>query len=57
VLEGGYDLEALAASTRDVIEELGREADEPIASASPDREGWLLDKVVKQLSPYWSLNG
>ncbi len=57
VLEGGYDLQALAASVRDVIEELGREADEPIVSASPDREGWLLDKVCKELSPFWSLEG
>ena len=30
VLEGGYDLQALADSGRAVIDELGREADEPI---------------------------
>ena len=29
-LEGGYDLKALADSGREVIDELGREADEPI---------------------------
>jgi acetoin utilization deacetylase AcuC-like enzyme len=57
VLEGGYDLQALASSVRDVIEELGREADEPITGASPDREGWLLDKVCKQQSPFWKLEG
>jgi acetoin utilization deacetylase AcuC-like enzyme len=57
VLEGGYDLQALAASVHSVIEELGREADEPIAAASPDREGWLLDKVCKELSPFWKLDG
>jgi len=32
-LEGGYDLKALADSGREVIDELGREADEPIAPA------------------------
>ncbi len=32
VLEGGYDLHALADSGRAVIEELGRAADEPIAN-------------------------
>ncbi len=56
-LEGGYDLQALAASARDVIEELGREPDEPIATTSSDREGWLLDKVCKELSPFWNLEG
>lgn len=57
VLEGGYDLQALASSVQGVIEELGREADETIAPASPDREGWLLDKVCKELSPFWKLDG
>src|SRR5579875_356097 len=56
VLEGGYDLQALAASVREVIEELGRDASEPITATSPDREAWLLEKVVKQLSPFWSLS-
>jgi acetoin utilization deacetylase AcuC-like enzyme len=55
-LEGGYDLQALAASARDVIDELGREADEPIAEASSDRDRWLLDKVCKHLSPFWNLD-
>jgi acetoin utilization deacetylase AcuC-like enzyme len=32
-LEGGYDLKALADSGREVIDELGRAADEPIASS------------------------
>jgi acetoin utilization deacetylase AcuC-like enzyme len=32
-LEGGYDLKALADSGREVIDELGREADEPITPA------------------------
>jgi len=56
-LEGGYDLAALASSVRDVIEELGREAGEPIASAPPDREAWLLEKVRKEMSPFWDLDG
>ncbi|HEV3112971.1 MAG TPA: histone deacetylase [Candidatus Binataceae bacterium] len=56
-LEGGYDLQALASSARDVIEELGRDPDEPIATTSSDRERWLLDKVCKELSPFWSLDG
>jgi acetoin utilization deacetylase AcuC-like enzyme len=33
-LEGGYDLKALADSGREVIDELGREADEPITPAA-----------------------
>ena len=56
-LEGGYDLQALAGSAREVIEELGREADEPIVTTSGDRERWLLDKVCKELSPFWNLDG
>jgi acetoin utilization deacetylase AcuC-like enzyme len=56
-LEGGYDLQALAASAGEVIEELGREADEPIAGASSDRVSWLLAKVSKELSPFWNLAG
>ncbi len=32
-LEGGYDLKALADSGRDVIDELGRDDDEPVAGA------------------------
>ena len=56
-LEGGYDLQALASSVREVIEELGREADEPIERSKPDRETWLLDKVCKELSPFWKLAG
>ncbi len=56
-LEGGYDLEALASSVREVIDELGREADEPIEPASSERDRWLLDKVCKGLSPFWNLDG
>jgi acetoin utilization deacetylase AcuC-like enzyme len=56
VLEGGYDLQALASSVHDVIEELGRDANEPIAPSSPDREAWLLEKVATELSPFWSLS-
>ncbi|HZY60517.1 MAG TPA: histone deacetylase [Candidatus Binataceae bacterium] len=56
-LEGGYDLGALASSVREVIEELGCEADERIDSAPADRIGWLLDKVCKELAPFWKLEG
>ncbi len=56
-LEGGYDLQALAASAREVIEELGRDADEPIVTSPGERERWLLDKVSEELSPFWNLDG
>jgi acetoin utilization deacetylase AcuC-like enzyme len=55
VLEGGYDLQALASSVRGVIEELGHDADEPVEPSSPGREGWVLDKVCRHLSPFWTL--
>jgi len=54
VLEGGYDLQALASSVREVVEELGRDAAEPLAPGAPDREAWLLEKVMKELSPFWN---
>jgi acetoin utilization deacetylase AcuC-like enzyme len=56
VLEGGYDLQALASSVHDVIDELGRDADEPIAPSLPEREAWLLEKVIKEQSPFWHLS-
>lgn len=56
VLEGGYDLHALAESTRVVIEELGRAADEPLAPSSIDaRTAPLLDRAVHFLKPYWRI--
>jgi len=56
-LEGGYDLQALAASAQEVIEELGREADEPINTSPGERERWILDKVCKEQSSFWNLGG
>jgi acetoin utilization deacetylase AcuC-like enzyme len=53
-LEGGYDLQALAASGRSVIEELGREADEPLAPAG---DGARVSPIVERsqyfLAHYW----
>ena len=53
-LEGGYDLEALADSGRSVIEELGREADEPIsAAANGDRVIPIIERSHYFLKRYW----
>lgn len=53
-LEGGYDLGALAASGKAVIEEFGRDADEPIALArAPSRATPLIERVLVELSPFW----
>jgi len=56
-LEGGYDLEALAASVQAVLEELGREADEPLTAAPPSpRIGPWLERAQAVLRPYWQLD-
>jgi len=53
-LEGGYDLEALDASGRAVIEEFGRYADEHIAPATGgDRVMPIVDRIKRNLEPYW----
>jgi acetoin utilization deacetylase AcuC-like enzyme len=44
-LEGGYDLKALADSGREVIDELGREADEPIA---PVADGMRVIPIIER---------
>jgi acetoin utilization deacetylase AcuC-like enzyme len=53
-LEGGYDLQALADSGRSVIEELGRDADEPIAPAC---DGTRVIPIIERsqyfLARYW----
>jgi len=55
VLEGGYDLRALADSGRAVIEELGREADEPIIpAASATRALPIIERAKYFLGPYWN---
>jgi acetoin utilization deacetylase AcuC-like enzyme len=56
VLEGGYDLEALGEGGRAVIEELGREADEPIITATPNsRVAPIIERARHFLAPYWPL--
>ena len=54
-LEGGYDLHALAESGRCVIEELGRDPDEPINAA---RNGSRVTPIIERsryfLSRYWN---
>jgi acetoin utilization deacetylase AcuC-like enzyme len=56
VLEGGYDLQALAESARAVIDEFGREADEPIAAVNPgERAAPLLDRATHFLGPHWRI--
>jgi acetoin utilization deacetylase AcuC-like enzyme len=56
VLEGGYDLKALADGGRAVIDELGREADDPIeAELGNPRIAPLIDRARQVLSPYWRL--
>ncbi len=55
-LEGGYDLEAIADSGRAVIEEFGRDADEPIR---PDQDGdrimSMVDRVSQNVGRFWNL--
>jgi acetoin utilization deacetylase AcuC-like enzyme len=53
-LEGGYDLQALADSGRSVLEEMGREADEPLAP--PDDGGRVMPIIERShyfLARYW----
>jgi acetoin utilization deacetylase AcuC-like enzyme len=53
-LEGGYDLQALADSGRSVLEEMGREVDEPLALAD---DGARVMPIVERshyfLARYW----
>jgi len=56
VLEGGYDLKALADGGRALIDELGRDVDEPIDDTSGNaRITPLIDGARRVLSPYWRL--
>jgi acetoin utilization deacetylase AcuC-like enzyme len=57
VLEGGYDLRALADGGRAVIEELGREADEPIAlAANTGRAAQIIERAHYFQAPYWKFD-
>jgi acetoin utilization deacetylase AcuC-like enzyme len=55
-LEGGYDIEGLVGSGRAVLDELGRDADEPIA---PPLDGALvmpmLERVGQGVGRFWNL--
>jgi acetoin utilization deacetylase AcuC-like enzyme len=56
-LEGGYDLRALADSGRAVIDELGREPDEPIASAGrAERAAPIIQRAKYFLRQKWQLD-
>jgi acetoin utilization deacetylase AcuC-like enzyme len=53
-LEGGYDLQALADSGRSVLEEMGREADEPLVPAGDGaRAVPIIERSHHFLARYW----
>jgi len=55
-LEGGYDLEAIAESGREVIDELGRDADEPIRpDAGGDRVMPMIERAAQNVGRFWNL--
>jgi acetoin utilization deacetylase AcuC-like enzyme len=55
-LEGGYDLAALAESGRAVIEEFGREPDEPIHdSRDGDRIMPMIERASHNVGRFWNL--
>jgi len=54
VLEGGYDLEALASSGKAVIQELARDADEPITRPHTTSQAIpLIERELRKLSHFW----
>ena len=55
-LEGGYDLEAIAESGRAVIDELGRDADEPIGDdGGGDRVMPMIERAAQNVGRFWNL--
>lgn len=57
VLEGGYDLKALVDSGQAVIEEMGRDADEPIAPAvDGDRVMPIIERARNARAPIWKMD-
>jgi acetoin utilization deacetylase AcuC-like enzyme len=55
-LEGGYDLAALAESGRAVIDEFGRDADEPIHSEGDgDRAMPMIERAAQNVGRFWNL--
>ncbi len=56
-LEGGYDLQALANSARAVIEEFGRDADEPIRRGKGgDAVMPIVERIAQNLGRFWELS-
>ena len=57
VLEGGYNLQALASSGKTVIEELGREADERLVHpAGGDMVTPIVERAIQGVGRYWELD-
>lgn len=55
-LEGGYDLEATAQSGRAVIDEFGRDADEPIRpDDGGDRVMPMVERAAQNVGRFWNL--
>jgi acetoin utilization deacetylase AcuC-like enzyme len=55
-LEGGYDLEGLANSGRAVLEEFGRDADEPIKpEEGGERADPMLERAGHNVGRFWNL--
>jgi acetoin utilization deacetylase AcuC-like enzyme len=55
-LEGGYDLEAIAESGRAVIDEFGRDADEPIGDdGGGDRVMPMIEQAAQNVGRFWNL--
>ncbi len=56
-LEGGYDLAALANSGKEVLEELGRDADEPFgAPRDGARVMPIVERVMRGVGRYWGMS-
>jgi len=56
VLEGGYDLQALAGGARAVIEEFGRDAEPVSPPRNSPRATPVIDRARHFLAPYWKLD-
>jgi acetoin utilization deacetylase AcuC-like enzyme len=56
ILEGGYDLQALAGGVRAVIEEFGRDAESVGPAPQGARAAPVVDRGRHFLAPYWKLD-
>jgi acetoin utilization deacetylase AcuC-like enzyme len=54
-LEGGYNLEAIANSGAAVIEEMGRDADEPLEASGGERVSPIIARARQGVGQYWNL--